>query len=172
MRTRRSVLAFIGTGLAGDVRASIRSHAIAATQAKEPAAMDPERHDPFPVASPYRGIYAHGVSTTGAARTLYISGQVGVRPDGALETSFEGQCRQAFRNLFSVLQSAEMTPRNLVKMTFFLTRKSDMVKLVDIRREFVDGVRPAVTTLFVKGLVSDDWFVEIEAVAATERGAS
>ena len=128
--------------------------------------LTPHRRDPFPVAEPYRGIYAHGVETTPQSRTLYISGQVGVAPDGALAPDFEGQCRQAFKNLIAVLTSAEMTPQDLVKMSFYLTRPSDMNALVEIRREFVDGVRPSVTTLFVSGLVSPDWFVEVEAIAA------
>ena len=129
--------------------------------------LSPIRRDPFPVAEPYRGIYAHGVNVMPNSRTLYISGQVGVAPDGSLEDTFEGQCRQAFDNLFAVLNAADMTAKDIVKMSFFLTRPSDMGKLVDIRREYVEGVRPAVTTLFVSGLVSPDWFVEIEAIAAT-----
>ena len=131
----------------------------------EPSMM-PQRYDPFPAAEPYHGIYAHGVAVEANSQELFISGQVGVAPDGSLDTTFKGQCRQAFENLFAVLRSAEMTAQDLVKMSFYLTRPDDMDALVDIRREFVDGVRPAVTTLFVSGLVSSDWFVEIEAVAA------
>ena len=39
---------------------------------------------------------------------------------------------------------------------------------VEVRKELLDGVRPAITTLFVKGLVSPDWLIEVEAVAAAE----
>lgn len=124
------------------------------------------RHDPFPVAEPYRGIYAHGVEVLPESRTLHVSGQVGVAPDGSLDASFGGQCRQAFRNLFAVLASAAMTKDDIVKITFYLTRPSDMDELVDVRRECIDGVRPAVTTLFIGGLVSKDWLVEIDAFAA------
>lgn len=125
----------------------------------------PNRHDPFPVAEPYHGIYAYSVEASGNSSTLYVSGQVGVSPDGSLDTGFSGQCRQAFENLFAILRTAGMSPRDLVKMSFFLTRPGDMDELVEIRRELIDGVRPAVTTLFVKGLVSPDWLIEIEAIA-------
>jgi len=30
------------------------------------------RHDPFPVAEPYRGIYSHGVETRAGARVLHV----------------------------------------------------------------------------------------------------
>ncbi len=125
------------------------------------------RHDPFPVAAPYRGVYAHGVEAPPHARTLYISGQVGVAPNGALMDGFTEQCRQALRNIGGVLSAAEMTYADLVKMTFFLTHADDMDALVAVRREMLDGVRPAVTTVFITGLVSPDWLIEIEAIAVS-----
>lgn len=130
--------------------------------------MTAKRHDPFPVGEAYRGIYAHGVETPPGARTLYISGQVGVAPDGQLAPDFAGQCRQALFNLQSVLQSAGMAFGDIVKMSFFLTRPQDMDGLVDIRKEMLDGVRPAITTIFVTGLVSPEWFVEVEAIASKQ----
>ena len=124
-----------------------------------------QRHDPFPVAEPFHGIYAHGVEAPAGARTLFISGQVGVAPGGALASDFEGQCRQALANLLAVLRSADMGFSDIVRMSFFLTRPEDMAALVEIRKELLDGVRPAITTVFVAGLVSPDWLVEVEATA-------
>lgn len=126
-----------------------------------------KRHDPYPVAKPYRGIYAHGVETAAGSRTLYVSGQIGAAPDGVLPADFHGQCRQALENLRSVLESADMTFTDIVKMSFFLTRPQDMEALVAIRKAMLDGVRPAITTVFVAGLVSPNWLVEVEAVAST-----
>ena len=126
------------------------------------------RHDPFPVKDPYHGIYAHGVETRAGARILHVSGQVGESPEGVLPPDFEGQCRQALLNLESVLRVANMTLRDIVKMSFYLVRREDMSTLVAVRKELLDGVRPAVTTLFVSGLVSPAWLVEIAAVACAE----
>jgi len=47
-------------------------------------------------------------------------------------------------------------------------RREDLSALAAVRKEMLDGVRPAVTTLFVSGLVSPAWLVEIEAVACAE----
>ena len=126
------------------------------------------RHDPFPVKEPYQGIYAHGVETRNGARTLHVSGQVGESPTGHLSEDFRDQCRQALMNLRSVLQAADMDFPNIVKLSFFLTRPEDMDALVEVRKDFLDGVRPAITTVFVAGLVSPDWLVEVEAVACAE----
>lgn len=49
---------------------------------------------------------------------------------------------------------------DIVKMSFYLVRREDMDTLV--------GVRPAITTVFVAGLVSPDWLVEVGAVACAE----
>ena len=126
------------------------------------------RHDPFPVKDPYHGIYAHGVETRAGARMLHVSGQVGESPEGVLAPDFAGQCRQALLNLESVLRAASMSFRDIVKMTFFLVRREDLDTLVAVRKEMLDGIRPAVTTLFISGLVSPAWLVEIEATACAE----
>ncbi|NOT07235.1 MAG: RidA family protein [Gemmatimonadales bacterium] len=123
------------------------------------------RHDPFPVKAPYHGIYAHGVETRAGARMLHISGQVGESPEGDLPADFRGQCHQALLNLASVLAGAGMGLKDIVKMSFYLVRREDMSTLVEVRKEHLEGVRPAVTTLFVAGLVSSQWLVEIEATA-------
>ena len=127
-----------------------------------------KRHDPFPVQNPYHGIYAHGVETRAGARVLHISGQIGISPEGDLAADFLGQCRQALRNLELVLKEAGMTFRDIVKMSFFLVRREDMNALVEVRKEMLDGVRPAITTVYVAGLVSPDWLVEVEAVACAD----
>ncbi len=126
------------------------------------------RHDPFPVNGPFHGIYAHGVETRAGARTLRISGQVGVPDDGPLSPDFSDQCRQAIFHVESVLQEAKMTLGDIVKMSFFLTRREDMAALVEVRKAMLDGVRPAITTVFVAGLVDPDWLVEVEVVACAE----
>jgi enamine deaminase RidA (YjgF/YER057c/UK114 family) len=126
------------------------------------------RHDPFPVGAQYHGIYSHGVETRAGTRILHVSGQVGQPPDGELPADFHGQCRQALLNVSSVLGAANMTLKDIVKMSFYLVRREDMSALVEVRKELLDGVRPAITTLFVAGLVSPDWLVEVDVVACAE----
>jgi len=89
-------------------------------------------------------------------------------PEGTLPADFSGQCRQAILNVAAVLASANMTISDLVKMSFYLVRREDMADLVKIRKELLDSDRPAITTVFVAGLVSTEWLVEVEAVACAE----
>ncbi len=124
-----------------------------------------KRHDPFPVNPSYAGIYAHGVEIAPAGRTLLVSGQIGVAPDGSVAADFSGQFETAIRNLSAVLAAADMAVTDVVKMTIFLVRASDIETAAAIRRRYFDGVRPAITTVIVAGLVSEDWLVEVEATA-------
>ena len=125
-----------------------------------------KRHNPIPVLKSYETIYTHGVEVPPSGRTIYVSGQVGVGSDGRLAAGgFEAQCRQAIANIETVLASARMTLKNIVKVTVFLTRREDLPLLRNVRAKLL-AVAPAVTVVIVAGLHDPDWLVEIEAVAA------
>lgn len=122
------------------------------------------RHDP-PGVSPARGSYAHGLEVPHGTRFLFISGQIPERPDGTVPPDFEGQCRAIWDNILTVLESAHMTVKNLVKVTTYLTRQDQADANGLIRREVLGAVRPALTVVVVQTLESQ-WLLEIEAIAA------
>lgn len=122
-----------------------------------------KRHNPFAVIAGCGAVYAHGVEVPAGARTLYVSGQVGVDGDERLVEG--GFVPQAIANIETVLASADMTLADVVKITAYLTRREDLPLLRDVRAEFL-AVSPAVTVVLVAGLHDPDWLVEIEAIAA------
>jgi enamine deaminase RidA (YjgF/YER057c/UK114 family) len=124
-----------------------------------------KRHNPSTVAPPFSR-YSHGVDAPHDARWLYISGQVGVTPDGKVLEGAEAQIEQAWRNVLAVLEAAGMGPRDLVKVTTFLINRADLPAARTVRDRMLQGAEPASTLLFVAGLASPAWQVEIEAVAA------
>lgn len=124
------------------------------------------RHNPIPVHPNFETIYAHAVEVPADARTLHVSGQIGRGPDGFIPDSFGAQFRLAIANLNDVLAGAGMAIDDVVKLTFFLTRASDLLELGNIRRELL-AIAPAVTTLIVAGLAAPELLVEVEAFAAT-----
>ena len=71
-------------------------------------------------------------------------------------------------NVEAVLNEAGMSFKDIVKMSFFMIRREDMDTLVEVRKELLDGVRPAITTVYVAGLVNPAWLVEVEVVACAE----
>jgi enamine deaminase RidA (YjgF/YER057c/UK114 family) len=125
-----------------------------------------KHHKPAGIAAPFSR-YSHGVETTDSARWLAVSGQVGVDAEGRLVEGAEAQMEQAWRNIFAVLAAAGMNAHNLVKVTAFLTRREDLAAYREVRDRMLRDAEPASTLLFVSGLASPDWLVEIEALAAS-----
>ena len=124
-----------------------------------------KHHNPSTVAAPFSR-YSHGVEAPAGARWLHISGQVGVTREGKVLDGPEAQIEQAWRNVLSVLEEAGMGPRDLVKVTTFLINRADLPTARTVRERMLHGVEPASTLLFVAGLASPEWLVEIEAIAA------
>lgn len=122
------------------------------------------RHNP-PSIYPPAGPYAHGVEVAGASRLLFISGTMGLAPDGAAADSFEAQCEQAWANIGAVLSSAGMTWRNLVKVNVFLGDRGDRDANAAVRARILGDHQVAVTVVAVT-LLDPAWKLEIEAVAA------
>lgn len=121
-------------------------------------------HNPPSVAAPQGG-YSLGLELTTPSRLLYISGQIPEAADGQVPDDFEGQCRQVWRNIESVLMSAGLDFSDLVKITTFLTDRSQAEANGAIRREVLGGHRPALTVMVAQTLEAK-WLLEIEAVAA------
>lgn len=125
----------------------------------------PTSHNPTDIA-PAFSRYSLGVEVPSAARWLTISGQVGVAPDGTLANGAEAQMERSWRNVFAILESAAMTPQNLVKVTAYLTRPEDTALYRQVRDRMLEGAEPASTLVIVAGLADPAWLVEIEATAA------
>lgn len=51
---------------------------------------------------------------------LFVSGQVGARPDGSPEPGLEDQVRLAFRNLNDILAAAGSTFQDVIDVTVFM----------------------------------------------------
>jgi enamine deaminase RidA (YjgF/YER057c/UK114 family) len=73
---------------------------------------------------------------------LFVSGQVGSRPDGSPEPDFEAQVRLAFDNLAAVLKAAGCTFDDVVDVTTFHTDPAAQIEAVMAVREGVIGAPP------------------------------
>lgn len=122
-------------------------------------------HNPDTIAPP-ASIYSHGVEVPPDARWLYVAGQVGVKPDGSMANGIAAQCEQTWRNLIAVLNEAGMGMPDLVRVNGYVTDKAHVAAFREARVPFLGDVRTAFTLVVVEALASDDWLVEIEAVAA------
>ncbi|MBB2914184.1 enamine deaminase RidA (YjgF/YER057c/UK114 family) [Streptosporangium becharense] len=111
--------------------------------------------------------YSHVVVHDGPG--VLVSGQVPLDRDGNLVGAgdAERQITQVFTNLATALAAAGVGMRDVVKLTVYLTDRADLAAFRRVRDRYIDTSRPpACSLVFVQGLVSPDFRVEIDALAA------
>lgn len=120
-------------------------------------------HTPKDMFTPV-GPYAQAVEVAGPARLLFISGTMGLEPDGRLAQGLEAQCERIWRNIEASLKSAGMTFANLAKLTVWLANREDWRVAAAVRQRFLGDHKVAMSVVEV-GLVDPAWLIEVEAVA-------
>ncbi len=102
-----------------------------------------------------------------AGNTVYIAGQVALDANGNLvgKGDIEAQTHQAYANLKAILEEIGGSLDDIVKITTYLTDRSQLDAFRRVRKRFLGDPFPPNTLLFVSGLAQTDYLVEIEAVA-------
>ena len=95
---------------------------------------------------------------------IFVSGQLGVCPEGGLADGFAGQTRQAIENIATVLQAAGSALSLVAKVNIFVTDFSRLGEMNEVYREYFTH-RPAKTTVEIARL-DRNAMIEIEVVAA------
>src|SRR5207249_5557014 len=115
------------------------------------------------------GSYSDAVEVPPNARWLVTAGTPGLALDGSLPKDITGQAELAWTHIVTMLARAEMTVRDLVKVTHYLLRASDIPAYVKVRARFLGDARPASMLLVVPQLVRPEFLLEVEAYAARSR---
>jgi len=107
------------------------------------------------------GPYSHAIRSGGL---LFLAGQGPFRPDGSkVESSFEDQARQTFRNLEAVAAAAGASLADAVRVGVYLRDMSDFATMNKVYVEFLREPMPARTTI-QSDLPGFD--IEVDAVIA------
>ncbi|MGB1007637.1 MAG: RidA family protein [Thalassobaculaceae bacterium] len=117
-------------------------------------------HDIYPATADY----VHAMQVTAPARWLFISGTMGLANDSRAAATLDGQLALIWHNIRRILQEAEMTPENIVRVTSYLTDAA-YAEANQNAREVALGHRPVATTAIIAATLNSDWLVEIEAIA-------
>lgn len=109
------------------------------------------------------GPYSQAVKS---GNIVFLSGQVGLDPaTKQLTPNFEGQVRQAFKNMLALVDAAGGKPENLIKLTLFVTDIATFPVVNQIMAEVVPQPYPARSTVGVASLPLGAQF-EVEAILA------
>jgi 2-iminobutanoate/2-iminopropanoate deaminase len=112
------------------------------------------------------GSYSDAVEVPQNARWLFTAGTPGLALDGTLPNDITGQAELAWTHIITMLERAGMTVKDLVKVTHYLLRASDIPAYVKVRSRFLGDARPASMLLVIPELVRPEFLLEIEAYAA------
>ncbi|HPY95586.1 MAG TPA: RidA family protein [Candidatus Cloacimonadota bacterium] len=84
---------------------------------------------------------------------LFVSGQLGINPkDGNLASTFEEQAKLVFQNIDSILKEANMSFKNIVKASVFLTDMGRFAEMNEIYKQFFIEPFPAREAIQVAAL--------------------
>ena len=121
--------------------------------------------------NPAEGVYAatpdyvHAMEVSYPSRLLFVSGTMGLDADGNAGRDLSEQLDLVWSNLRAILSDAGMSTANIVRVTSYLTDRSQAEANQNARVAALDG-RVVPTTAIVVQTLRDDWLVELEIVAA------
>lgn len=113
--------------------------------------------------------YTH-VVVVNQGKLVFIAGQVALNEKGEIvgKDDFSAQAKQAFANMKAALAAAGATPKNIVKLNYYVVglNHEKLLALRAVRDSFIDVSQPPASTLAgVQALFRDDAQIEIEAEA-------
>jgi 2-iminobutanoate/2-iminopropanoate deaminase len=114
----------------------------------------------------HSGNAAHGMEVPPNARLLFCNGQVGARLDGTVPADRLEQIEVIFERIRIILAASNMTLKDVVKFTVYVTDKSILENYFRVRGRIMGGHNPPATLLVVKEFPRSGVEVEIEAIAA------
>lgn len=116
---------------------------------------------PKPVAAYSQAVVAGGF--------LYTAGQIGLDPaTNTIVEGLEAQAQRALDNIRAVLAAAGLSISDVVKINLFLTDLTKFAAVNAIYERFLEGHRPARTTVGV-GSLPGGALVEVDAIAAVRQ---
>jgi 2-iminobutanoate/2-iminopropanoate deaminase len=114
-----------------------------------------------PAAPPQNETYSQAVRL---GNVIYVSGQLGIRPDKTLPDDFSDQVRQAIENVRTVLDAAGSSLALVAKVNIYVTDFSRLREMNEVYAHYFPH-RPAKTTVEISRLDKGAQ-IEIEAVAS------
>ncbi len=114
------------------------------------------------------GPYSQGIEVDGF---IFLSGQIGLKPDGQISGVFADQTHQVMKNISAMLESAGCSFSDVVKSTVYLKTMNDFADFNKIYAEYFSSKKagqtvnpPARTTVEVSSLPRNA-LIEIDIIA-------
>ena len=138
----------------------------------QPSAPDRMSTSRYAIASPEGLSLPSGYShvTVTSAPLVHIAGQVATDAEGHTVGvgDFSRQAAQAFANLAVALASAGSGANLLASLNIYVgstVPRSELASLRSVLTQHLSSEPPAITLIYVAGLLDPEWLIEVQAVA-------
>ncbi|MGO8122660.1 RidA family protein (plasmid) [Rhizobium ruizarguesonis] len=121
--------------------------------------------NPASVRRPF-GNYNHGLLVPPGAALLVTSGQLGIGLDDAVPSDVTGQAELCFEAIKAILEEAEMSFADVIRISGFVTRREDFPAYMAVRDRYTLDPKPVSTLLVIGGFTRPEFLVEVEVTAA------
>ena len=111
------------------------------------------------------GQYSHALIAPVGSDLLFISGQVGIAPDGTTAAGLAAQTAQIFRNLEAILRANGLSLESLIKLNTYIVAGQSLAEARAARAQAMGALKPCSTLVFVSALAMPELLIEIEAIA-------
>lgn len=112
------------------------------------------------------GRYVHQIEVTNPTLILFISGQIGIKPDGTVPPDPVEQLDVAMENIVANLEAAGLGIETLTKLTTYVVGALDPAGRRAVLDKHLGAHISCSTLVFVAALASPEFKVEVDAWAA------
>src|SRR3954471_323309 len=96
---------------------------------------------------------------------IYVTGTVGIEPDGSFATTARAQARRALTIILAAIEALGGKAYDVVRTRIYLTDIAHWKEVGEVHGEVFESTRPATTLVQVARLIDDAALIEIEADA-------
>ena len=114
--------------------------------------------------------YSPGMQVAAGSELVFVSGQLGIAADGTTPDSAEAQAELCFQAIGAILAEAGMGFADIVRLNAFVTERAYLRDYMRVRDRHIADPPPASTLMIVQGFSQPQLKVEVECVAAKQKG--
>ena|SRR5688572_18540824 len=114
------------------------------------------------------GAYSQALKVDlGTKSMIFLSGQIAMDADGVAvaPNDISAQTRYIFENIKTILQEANATFDDVVKVQIFMKDVSKFLQFTAVRNEYLENIKPVSTLVEISNTVKEGCDIEIEVIA-------
>ena len=118
------------------------------------------------------GAYSHGLKVdVGNSEMIFVTGQIAMDKDGdaVAPDDIEKQTEFVFESIQKILDEANSSLDDVVKVVIYVTRMGDFSKISPIRNKYLANSKPVSTLIEINKTVNEGCDIEIDVIAIKKK---